>query len=95
MTAFASPPDSLLQQAAQFERQGRRGEALQALRSAGLRTGSDPQPHLAIAQAAMRQGEPGLPLEQMQRALALPAEDGAQFFQFMCVSGGHHQPRKG
>ena len=60
MTAFASPPDPLLQQAAQFERQGRRGEALQALRSAGLRTGSDPQPHLAIAQAAMRLGEPGL-----------------------------------
>ena len=85
MTAFASPPDPLLQQAAQFERQGRRGEALQALRSAGLRTGSDPQPHLAIAQAAMRLGEPGLALEQMQRALALAAEDPDIHFQYACL----------
>ena len=92
MTAFASSPDPLLQQAAQFERQGRRGDALQALRAAGERAGGDPQPHLAIAQAAMRLGEPGLAQAAMRRALDLAPADPALHFQFACLLAHQGQP---
>ncbi|WP_024869034.1 tetratricopeptide repeat-containing sulfotransferase family protein [Pseudoxanthomonas suwonensis] len=81
----ASAFQNSLQQAALLERQGRPGDALQALQRAATEAGSDPQQQRGIAQAAMRLGSPALALAAMRRAVELAPGNPGPRFELACL----------
>jgi len=92
MTATGSFPHTL-QQAQALEREGRIDDARRLLRDAATEAGTDPDSHRAIAQIAMRLGDPAMALARMWQAIDLAPTDPSLRFQLACLLA--HEDRHG
>ncbi|MBO9718420.1 MAG: sulfotransferase [Pseudoxanthomonas sp.] len=77
-----------------LEQHGRPGEALNLLRGTAGRSTGEAAVHRAIAQAAMRLGDPSLAIDQMRMACELAPDDAPLQFQFACLLAHQGQNRQ-
>jgi Flp pilus assembly protein TadD len=85
MTTTTDSLAIMLRRAAMLEREGKSTDALALVRNASLHCPGDTAMHRAIAQTAMRLGDPELAIDQMRRACDLAPHDPVMRFQFACL----------